>query len=274
MKQVFKRIVLFLPFIYGASTLMSQTVSNVRFEQFEEADVQIFYETDRKADVDLYVSLDGGKTVEQLTEIEGDFGPEVDKGEHTVMWHALKEKGEFYSDSVIFYVDAKRVQYPKSVVLTLNAGYMTAPQYSAGLTIGQFVWGKRHRLGWFVTAMSGWEFQFTPDGLCDAEGKTNGYMNMFNQNESRMRMSLIAGLQAKITSWWALQVGGGYGLRHLAWQTQSGKWLKNTAFSTQGAELTLGTSFFIRDFVFSYNAVTTNFATLEHRVGIGWQFHD
>lgn len=275
MKQVLRYILIAsIVLCYSAVVINAQIVTNLSFEQIEEADVRITYETNKVSDVSISVSLDGGKTFDKIGHVEGDVGPEIDKGEHCVMWHALKEKGEFYSDSVMFRVDVKRVQYPKSVVLTLNAGYMTFPQYSAGFTIGQYAWGKRHRFGWFLTAMSGWEFQFETDGECDADGLSNGYMNFYNGRESRMRLSLMAGLQTKVTPWWTFQLGAGYGLRQLAWQTDSGKWIRNTAFSMQGVELTAGTSFIIYDFVLSYNAVTTtNFNTLEHRVGIGWQFH-
>ena len=67
--------------------------------------VWIDYVLKRAAHVDLYISLDGGKTYRgPLEYVTGSVGDDVQKGRNYILWDAQREFGDFASEQVVFRV--------------------------------------------------------------------------------------------------------------------------------------------------------------------------
>ena len=153
--------------------------------------------------------------------------------------------------------------------VTANAAYSFAPQASFGLSVGQV-----KRFGWFVSMMTNGNFSgFSYAGDCDAQGYTSeGYLLAYSGEVSKMRLSVIGGGVIHVAKPLYARVGIGYGNRTLRWKTESGKWMRNADFSTAGLDLSAGLQLHLKGFVVSTEAVTTNFKTLEAKIGLGYSF--
>ncbi|MCQ2188688.1 MAG: hypothetical protein MJZ00_02055 [Paludibacteraceae bacterium] len=90
--------------------------------QPQDSLVYVFYQLARKANVDLYISLNNGITYKgPLAEVKGDVGVDVEPGDKMICWHALKEMGEFDSNSVRFKISADETKDKKEEVNDENA---------------------------------------------------------------------------------------------------------------------------------------------------------
>ena len=87
-----------------------------------------------------------------------------------------------------------------------------------------------------------------------------------------MRLSVMAGGVMHVAGPLYVRVGAGYGNRTLRWKTESGKWMRNTAASISGVDVSAGLQFHFSGFVVSAEAVTTNFQTVEGKIGLGYAF--
>lgn len=157
----------------------------------------------------------------------------------------------------------------KKTFVTLNGAYSNAPQASFGFSVGQV-----KKFGWFVSVMSNGNFSgFSYAGDCDAQGYTSeGYLLAYSGEVSKMRLSVMGGGVMHLVGPLYARVGAGYGNRTLRWRTESGKWMRNTAFSTSGIDLSAGLQLQIEGFVVTAEAVTTSFKTLEAKIGLGYAF--
>ncbi len=141
--------------------------------------------------------------------------------------------------------------------LTLNASYSVAPQMSYGLTYGQV-----KRFGWFVSAMTNFQFRFKGN---DA---TVGIVSLTGKDSSS-RLSLIGGIAVRVSGPVYAKIGTGYGMRVKCWETDEAKWYVYEPDTYKGIDLSAGLMINAKGCVISLDAVTTSFKTLEIKMGIG-----
>ena len=254
--------------------LLAQEVAEV--VRAYPSDKRIVVEYDLVSDADfvrLYVSLDGGITYRgPLQQVSGDIADVKAGSGRSLVWDVLKELNveEFQNDEVRFKLSLKlKERWPRETFVTFNAAYGPAPQGSLGFSVGQV-----KRFGWFVSVMSNGNFSgFETDGVCDAQGYLpDGHLMQYTGEVSKMRLSVMAGGMMRIHGPWIARVGVGYGNRTLRWQTTDGQWLRNTAYSWQGLNLSAGVQLHLRGFVMSLEAVTTQFKNVEAKIGLGYAF--
>lgn len=89
---------------------LSQTVTNVRFEQKGDR-VYIYYHLDKEANIDIHISMEGNNSTNSFafrqlsdSELEGDFGANVKAGNKLVIWDALKDNESVVGNNVYFKV--------------------------------------------------------------------------------------------------------------------------------------------------------------------------
>lgn len=156
---------------------------------------------------------------------------------------------------------------PDGMFYTLNVAYSVAPQWSFGVTVGSV-----KSIGWFATMMTNFNFK-TADFECDGNGlvtsEGNTYYPVYTQS-STSRFSIMGGLVFSLGNVTALRAGLGLGYRTKLWEIMSGKLVKSTSESFIGADITAGAQFNFGGFVLSVDAVTTNFKTMEMKLGIGF----
>lgn len=236
----------------------------------------IVVEYDLGADADfvrLSVSLDGGTTYRgPLQQVSGDVADVKAGFGHAIVWDVLKELAadEFDSDNVRFKLSVKfKERWPRETFVTLNAAYSFSPQVSFGFSVGQV-----KRFGWFVSVMTNGNFSgFEPDGDCDRDGFIEGnFLPYYTGETSKTRLSAMAGGLMKVSDHLCLRLGLGYGNSTLLWHTEDGRWLRNTAYSAAGLDLSAGVQLHLNGFVVSAEAVTTQFQTVEAKIGIGYAF--
>ena len=150
--------------------------------------------------------------------------------------------------------------------ITLNGSY--AP-FSMGFSVGMV-----KRFGWFVSAMTNGSFtgmgnlpQVYAQGFLE-----DGHLPMYNGTKATDRLSVIAGGMMRVVEPLYVRVGVGYGAHNLCWQDKEQNWYKIKGYSFQGVDVSAGVQAHLGGFVVSLEAVTTNFQTVEGKVGVGYGF--
>ena len=88
------------------------------------------------------------------------------------------------------------------------------------------------------------------------------------------RLSIMGGFLLKMGSRSCFRLGAGYGRRTFAYADQSGKWVRPSRFDKNGFDVALGMQFNNKSHVvFSFDLVSTNFSTVEAKVGLGVCLH-
>lgn len=201
----------------------------------------------------------------------------VEAGTYTYLVQAPNyenEKGEITieKNSIVVRVNLKALPMEKKkrerkgVFVTLNGAY--AP-FSMGFSVGMV-----KRYGWFVSAMT--NGSFTGMGnltQVDTEGfLEDGHLPMYNGTKATDRLSVIAGGMMRVAEPLYVRVGVGYGVHNLCWQDKELNWYKIKEYSFQGVDMSAGMQAHLGGFVLSLEAVTTNFNSLEGKVGVGYVF--
>ena len=142
--------------------------------------------------------------------------------------------------------------------VTLNAAYSVAPQLSYGLT-----YGRVKKIGWFVSAMS--NFDFTGFDVID-----KSYEEVILTGETAStRISVTGGFMAKIGGPVYVKAGAGYGMIVRTCETISGEYVEYTPDTYKGVDLSAGLQLNLRNITIGIDAVTTNFQMTEIKIGIG-----
>lgn len=223
--------------------------------------------------VRLYVSLDGGENYRgPLTEVSGDLNNVPAGYNHSITWNILKEfnTDAFEEDNVRFKLSVKlKEKWYKETFVTFNGAYSFLPQASFGFSVGQ-VW----HFGWFVSVMTNGNFsgfEYAED--CDANGyATGGYLPSYTGDRSKMRLSVMGGGVMRLSGPLCARIGVGYGNRTMRWKVSDGSWNRIKDSSFEGVDLSAGMQLNLRGFVVSLEAVTTQFQTVEGKVGLGFSF--
>lgn len=208
---------------------------------------------------------------------EGTARKRVKEGAHTYLVQAPDygmEEGEVMVKDTVAVVRVNLKALPREkkkanrweTFITLNGSY--AP-FSFGFSVGQV-----KRFGWFVSAMTNGSFtgmgnlpQVDTQGFLD-----DGHLPMYNGTKATDRLSVIAGGMMRVAEPLYVRVGVGYGARNLCWQDKEQNWYKIKGYSFQGVDVSAGIQAHLGGFVLSLEAVTTNFQTLEGKLGLGYAF--
>ena len=147
--------------------------------------------------------------------------------------------------------------------VTANASVSNYGTPSFGVTFG-----KVKKVGWFVSATTNFNFQkaelVTENGLID--GNFPGYQQGSRRNS---RLSLLGGVVVKLYGPLCFRAGAGYGSNTTLWTTLGGQTVKFSTESFSGIEATLGMQLNIKGLTVSLDMLTTNFKTLEAKIGVG-----
>lgn len=257
---------------FSAFAAMAQQPQIVNVSQKENS-IVVEYDLPSAADfVRLYVSIDGGEYRGPLTEVSGELNNVPAGYNHVITWNVLKEFGTdaFESDQVRFKLSVKlKEKWYKETFVTFNSAYSFLPQASFGFSVGQ-VW----HFGWFVSVMSNGNFsgfEYAED--CDANGyASGGYLPSYTGDRSKMRLSVMGGGVMRLSGPLCARIGVGYGNRTMRWKVSDGSWNRIKDSSFEGVDLSAGMQLNLRGFVVSLEAVTTQFQTVEGKVGLGFSF--
>ena len=276
MRRIIRQLVIVLGFVAYFGTIAAQNVSNVNVVQSGKT-IEITYDLDKAADISVYMSSNGGETYRGLRHVNGDVGKTVGPGHKTIVWDVLSEVEELIGDSIVFMVrvDANaeaewnkilrkeaRKAMPFNTFFTINGAYSPQNHWSVGFKVGQV-----KNVGWFVSVMS--NFHFKGCGNPFEEG--NDY---WLTNCKSSRLSAQVGFVYRPCKPFSLLFGVGYGYRSLTYKDIDNVWYYYPKRTYQGVDASFGFLFDIKGVVFSAEAVTTNFKTIEARAGIGYCLPD
>ena len=146
--------------------------------------------------------------------------------------------------------------------VTANGAMMNTGLMSYGLTVGSV-----KEAGWFVSVMSNFNFG-KADADSDGDGFVNGIYPAYTTSKDS-RLSIIGGVVIKLDGPVCMRIGAGYGKKEKLWNTEGGKLVKYGGESYSGVDTSLGLQLNIKGLTVSLDAVTTNFKTLEAKIGIG-----
>lgn len=191
---------------------------------------------------------------EKLSEADKDKDDDKDKDNDLVVKQHSKSETKQHSKSLTF--------------INANVAYSVAPQLSYGFTIGRV-----KKVGWYVSAMSNFNFDAMGASLeCDEIGRIDGEAAYYTGETTTTRLSVVGGMAFKVAKPLCLKVGLGYGIRQLAWHDNKDHWVKNTGYSTSGLDYNAGVMLMLGGFNISADVVTTDFNYMELKLGIGFSF--
>lgn len=133
------------------------------------------------------------------------------------------------------------------------------PFWSTGITIG----GMR-KVGGYVSLMSSFQFK----GL--RTPMEEGHMYNLTGKSQSIRFSATAGIIFKVAEPVAMHLGGGFGFFAKTFNTQENEWYRLPNSTLYGADIALGVDFFIKKAAISLEFLTTQFKTIEGKLGIGF----
>lgn len=274
MKEIFRHFIIVFALIAFIGNASAQIISNVTARQVGN-NIEISYDLDKAADISVCMSANGGETYRVLRLVSGDVGKTVGPGHKTIFWDVRAEMDSLISDDVVFLVRAdanaeaawRKLQrkaalkaMPYSTFFTLNGAYGPIPQqWSYGFKVGQM-----KIAGWYVSFMTNFNFKgmkhpFEDDHIYALDGTTK-----------TVRISAQAGLVVRPCKPMSLLFGVGYGYRTFTCKTTDGEWFSYPRQTYEGIDASFGFLFDIKGFVLSTEAVTTNFQTVEAKVGLGF----
>lgn len=250
-------------------SLWAQNVSNVTAQQVDK-NIHISYSLDKAADISVYISANGGNSYRELKQVSGDVGKTIGPGRKTIVWNVLEEMAELVGDDFVFMVRVdgnaekqwkkkRRAEMPYNTFFTLNAAYSPLPQWSYGFKVGQ-----AKNVGWFVSAMTNFNFKGVYKPMVD------GDFYLLNGKHKTARLSAQVGLVVRPCKPLYMLFGVGYGYRTLTMQTYDQHWYSYPARTYHGVDVSFGLLFDIKCFALSAEVVTTNFKTVEAKVGLGF----
>ncbi|HNQ67275.1 MAG TPA: hypothetical protein PKN32_02770 [Bacteroidales bacterium] len=258
----------------------SQKIKNVAFKQVGNS-IVVNYEINlpelRIAYVDLYVSLDGGRSYNgPLKQVTGDISEICTSGKKSITWHVFDEY-EKLNGHVSFEVRAKLKCLPFE--MESFAEYNISGTSTIGLTYGEV-----KNIGWYgrVKTNGGFtiaDYKADDTRILDYTGE--GYYTFTNEVKHN-RFGITGGLVYRVKPVFYLYAGAGFGSRALYWNAKEYSilnseeigdiWAKNVNNSFLGGEIELGMMFRIKRFNISFGINSINFKFYEANAGIGFFF--
>ena len=219
--------------------------------------------SDKNGD-DIYV--DGKKIGETPMDVDMPLGKhevEVRRGklyETRTMQLSKNSSGSYYfvpkKEPLEKYLD-RGVNF-----LTLNAAYSVAPQTSFGFSLGSV-----KEVGWFVSAMS--NFDFIGFNTIDESYEEV----ILTGNAKDTRISVTGGIITKIGGPIYFKAGAGCGMIIRCCETIDGDYVEYTPNTYKGVDFTAGLQLNLRNLTIGIDAVTTNFQMMEIKLGIGFNWN-
>lgn len=270
--------------IIGVQSLVAQDhVTNIRAVQNDKM-VTITYDLKVRSEVRLLISIDDGAHYTDTMKVTGYINRVIPAGKNrTIRWQAFNDLG--YGDYPLirfkFITQESKPAQPAPVVVqkkdkktffTLNGSYDSSGIPMVGFTVGQY-----SKFGWFVTLMTGLNFEYTGYQVVD-HCKKDGYIGdilPFYSPESNSKISAVSGMVGgimRLNDAIYAKAGVGYGMRSVAWQLWEGDYVTNDGFSAHGVDVGAGLLFDLKPFVITLDGVTTNFHVFEARLGLGFRF--
>ena len=270
----------------GFKMAMAQqdNVHNIRAVQ-EDKIVTITYDLKTRSDVRLLISIDDGAHYTDTMKVTGFINRSIPPGKNrTIRWKAFQDLG--YGDYPLirfkFITQESKPTQPATPVVTRKKGLKTfatlnASYGSSGIPMVGFTVGQYDKFGWFVTLMTGLDFDYMGYQVVD-HCKKDGYIGdilPFYSPESNSKISAVSGMVGgimRLNDAIYAKVGVGYGMRSVAWQLWEGDYVTNDGFSAHGVDVSAGLLFDLNRFVLTLDGVTTNFHIFEGRLGLGFRF--
>ena len=160
-----------------------------------------------------------------------------------------------------------RTKYAKRTFVLVNGSMSIAPQFSAGITIGQV-----KSFGWYVSAMTNGSFGQEFIGECDENGFVGEDYPYYIGKTKKERLSITAGGVCRIAKNTAIYAGLGYGKRNVYYEVEDGTYFKNQSVAHNGICIEAGLMQQFGKFMFSGGLTTIGFGYAEFKVGIGVAF--
>ena len=256
-------------------------VTNIRAVQ-EDKMVTITYDLKVRSDVRLLISIDDGEHYTDTMKVSGYINRSIPPGKNrTIRWRAFDDLG--YGDYPLirfkFITQESKPKQPAPVVVqkskkktffTINGSYDSSGIPMVGLTFGQY-----DKFGWFVTLMTGLDFDYMGYQVvdhCKRDGYIGDILPFYNPESKISAVSGTVGALMRLTDGLYAKAGVGYGMRSVAWQLWEGDYVTNDGFSAHGADVSAGLLLDLKPFVLTLDGVTTNFHVFEARIGLGMRF--
>lgn len=160
-----------------------------------------------------------------------------------------------------------KTKLKKNTFVTLNYGTSSLIGSSYGITFGQV-----KKIGWFVSAMSGLDFDAMNATLeCEENFYVDNILPIYSGETSASRLSLTAGLMYRPIKSLAIKVGAGYGVSVMSLGLSgSDTQIRDSRCSEEmGLDLDAGLHLSLGRFVLSADYMTTNFKNSEIKFGLG-----
>ena len=265
----------------GVQSLMAQEhVTNIRAVQNDKM-VTITYDLNVRSDVRLLISIDDGEHYTDTMKVTGFINRVIPAGKNkTIRWKAFQDLG--YGDYPLirfkFITQESKPAQPAPVVqksekktfFTLNGSYDSSGIPMVGFTVGQY-----DKFGWFVTLMTGLDFDYMGYQVvdhCKRDGYIGDILPFYNPESKISAVSGTVGALMRLTEGLYAKAGVGYGMRSVAWQLWEGDYVTNDGFSAHGVDVSAGLLLDLKPFVLTLDGVTTNFHVFEARIGLGLSF--
>ena len=276
-----RRLILATIILMGVQSLMAQEhVTNIRAVQNDKM-VTITYELNVRSDVRLLISIDDGEHYTDTMKVTGFINRVIPAGKNkTIRWKAFQDLG--YGDYPLirfkFITQESKPAQPAPVVqksekktfFTLNGSYDSSGIPMVGFTVGQY-----DKFGWFVTLMTGLDFDYMGYQVvdhCKRDGYIGDILPFYNPESKISAVSGTVGALMRLTEGLYAKAGVGYGMRSVAWQLWEGDYVTNDGFSAHGVDVSAGLLLDLKPFVLTLDGVTTNFHVFEARIGLGLSF--
>ena len=269
--------------LIGSQVAMAQqdNVTNIRAVQQDKM-VTITYDLKERSDVRLLISIDDGEHYTDTMKVTGFINRVIPPGKNrTIRWKAFQDLG--YGDYPLIRFkfitqDPKPAQSTPVVThkkgmktfATLNGSYGSSGIPMVGFTVGQY-----DKFGWFVTLMTGLDFDYMGYQVvdhCRRDGYIGNILPFFNPESKISAVSGMVGGLMRLNDAIYVKAGLGYGMRSVAWQLWEGNYVTNDGFSAHGVDASAGFLFDLNRFVLTIDGVTTNFHVFEGRLGLGFRF--
>ena len=265
--------------------LMAQqdNVTNIRAVQNDKM-VNITYDLKTRSEVRLLISIDDGQHYTDTMKVSGYVNRSIPPGKNrTIRWQAFKDLGygdypEIRFKFITQETPKTQPEAPKKTLsygrgmktfATLNGSYGSSGIPMVGFTVGQY-----DRFGWFVTLMTGLDFEYTGYRVvdhCKKDGYIGNILPFYNPESKISAVSGMVGGLMRLNDLIYAKAGVGYGMRSVAWQLWEGDYVTNDGFSAHGVDVGVGLLFDLNRFVLTVDGVTTNFHVFEGRSGLGYR---
>lgn len=180
--------------------------------------------------------------------------------------HVLVEKEGYTSSSATINIHGQdTTDWFKELLEGHSFYYLLAQGAYGGISPSWgFTFGRVHRWGWWVSMMSGTQYP-KANGIYYLDDAVSPF---FNGEVFQRRMSITLGGAYKRKNL-MLTAGLGFGDNGIYWNTRSGSPYRVVDYSHAGLDAIAGFVYTMGSFLLSGEALTTNFSTLEGRIGVG-----